>query len=295
MILITAGTFGYYQEASITPSGFGNSYKVDCETAQASLPAAGRHYIQQRFEGHSLQHLKKGSASAEKLSIGFWVYSNKTGTYIAELLDIDNTRHICASYTIDSASTWEYKIITFASDTSGPLDNDKENSLSLNFWLAAGSDYSGGTLATSWASTTSANRAVGQVNFSDSTANNFYISGIQVVPGDYVGPFEHLTYDRYLANCERFYYKTNVLNAAANAYSTTAVANCTQSFPTTMRIVPSTLTISGVSLQSNLGTYSSVSSWRATRNGVSPTFTVTGATAGYAGYASFSFTADAEL
>jgi hypothetical protein len=37
-------------------------------------------------------------------------------------------------------------------------------SLSLTFWLGAGTNFTSGTLQTTWGSTVNANRAVGQVN-----------------------------------------------------------------------------------------------------------------------------------
>jgi hypothetical protein len=46
----------------------------------------------QKFEGQNLQYLKKGTANAQSLTLSFWVKSNKTGTYIAELKDQDNSR-----------------------------------------------------------------------------------------------------------------------------------------------------------------------------------------------------------
>ena len=95
-----------------------------------------------------------------------------TGTYILELFDTDNTRQVSASYSVSTADTWEHKVITFPADTTGTIDDDDANSFTLTFWLAAGSAYSGGTLNTSWAANTSANRAVGQVNAVDDTANN---------------------------------------------------------------------------------------------------------------------------
>jgi hypothetical protein len=50
-------------------------------------------------------------------TLSFWVKSNKTGTYIAELYDTDNSRTISKSYTVDVADTWEKKTITYAGDT----------------------------------------------------------------------------------------------------------------------------------------------------------------------------------
>jgi hypothetical protein len=42
--------------------------------------------LQQRFEGQNLQYLKKGTSSAESLTLSFWVKSNKTGTYIVKFM-----------------------------------------------------------------------------------------------------------------------------------------------------------------------------------------------------------------
>jgi hypothetical protein len=57
-------------------------------------------YNRQKLEGQNLQYLKKGTANAESLTLSFWVKSNKTGTYIVELYDIDNNRTYLKSYTM---------------------------------------------------------------------------------------------------------------------------------------------------------------------------------------------------
>jgi hypothetical protein len=75
-----------------TGQGFANSLKLDCTTADAA-PAAGDYLIiRQKFEGQNLQYLKKGTASALSLTASFWVKSTKTGTFICELFDNDNSR-----------------------------------------------------------------------------------------------------------------------------------------------------------------------------------------------------------
>ena len=187
--------------------GFGYSMKWDCTTADAS-PAASDYLIHgQRIEGQNLQHLLKGSSSAKKVTLSFWVKSNKTGTYIVELGDNDNTRKISKSYTIDSASTWEKKSITYEGDTTGAFDNDNAASLFVEWWLGAGSNYTGGTLQTSWGSATTANRAVGQVNLADSTSNEFYITGCQLEVGENASGFEFEPYERTLEKCKRYYRK----------------------------------------------------------------------------------------
>ena len=70
---------------------------MDCTTANASLSAGSVLVFQQLVEGQNIQYLKKGTSSAESTTLSFWVKSNKTGTYIVEIDDTDNTRAV--SYT----------------------------------------------------------------------------------------------------------------------------------------------------------------------------------------------------
>jgi hypothetical protein len=111
-------------------------------------------------------------------------------------------RQISASYTVNVTNTWEIKTITFPGDTTGTLNNDNGTSLALRFWLVAGSTYSSGTLATSWASNVNANAAVGQVNIADSTANEWYITGVQLEAGTTASDFEFLPVDVNLGRCQ---------------------------------------------------------------------------------------------
>jgi hypothetical protein len=202
----TLGTWTQSQSTDVpTGQGFATSLKMDCTTADASPAAGDRLDIQQKFEGQNLQYLKKGTSSAQSTTLSFWVKSNKTGTYIVELFDSDNTRQISQAYTISSSNTWEKKTLTFAGDTSGALGNDNGNSLQVSWFLAVGSTYSSGTLSTTWTSNTNANRAVGQVNHADSTSNNFYITGVQLEAGTTASDFEFLPVDINLGRCQRYF------------------------------------------------------------------------------------------
>jgi hypothetical protein len=209
LLLGTLGTWTQSQSTDVpTGQGFATSLKMDCTTADASPAAGDSMLLVQRFEGQNLQYLKKGTASAVSLTASFWIKSTKTGTFICELEDIDNSRTICKSYTVNVTDTWEKKTITFEGDTTGALDNDNANSLHLNFWLGAGTDFTSGTLQTTWASTVNTDRAVGQVNIADSTSNDFYLTGVQLEAGTTASDFEFLPYDVNLARCLRYYFDT---------------------------------------------------------------------------------------
>ena len=208
----TAGSaaFTISQDTDVpSGQGFVKSHKIDVTTAH-TYSSGQFTCLRTMFEGQNLQYLKKGTSSAESLTMSFWVKSNKTGTYILELDDNDNGRNINKSYTINSANTWEKKIITFDGDTTGAFDNDNANSLRIFWWLASGTNYTSGTLQTSWGSTVDANRAVGQVNLADSTSNEWYITGVQLEAGTTASDFEFLPHDVNLARCLRYYYNFKV-------------------------------------------------------------------------------------
>jgi hypothetical protein len=206
--MTTLGTWTISQDTDVpTGQGFATSLKLDNTTADGSPGSNDALQIVQKFEGQNLQHLKKGTASAESLTLSFWIKATKTGTNIVELYDLDNGRQISQSYTVDSTDTWEQKEITFAGDTTGAFGNDNAASLQLDFFFGAGSNYTSGTLNTSWASGTTANRAVGQVNHADSTSNNIWITGVQLEVGTTASDFEFLPYDVNLNRCLRYYEK----------------------------------------------------------------------------------------
>jgi hypothetical protein len=244
-LLTTLGTWTQSQSTDVpTGQGFATSLKMDCTTADASPAASDLLVFQQRFEGQNLQYLKKGTANASPLTASFWVKSTKTGTFIAELFDSDNTRQVSTAYTVSVSNTWEKKTITFPADTTGTLGNDNAESLSLNFWLGAGSTFTSGTLNTTWASNTNANRAVGQVNIADSTSNDWYITGVQLEAGEQASGFEFMPIDTNLARCYRYFQK--LFNPVSLGYPTSCmligvvgtVAYGALSYLTTMRTTP---------------------------------------------------------
>ena len=201
----SAAVFTQTQSTDVpTGQGFSKSLKMDCTTADTSLASNEIFRIDNRIEGQFLQHLAKGTSSAKKVTLSFWVKSSKTGTHIVRYYDQDNNRHICAAYTIASADTWEHKTMTFDGDTTGAFDNDNAKSLQISWYLFAGSDYTSGTLATSWASSSDANSGVGQVNVADSTSNNWYLTGVQLEVGDAATDFEHLPFDVQFQRCQRY-------------------------------------------------------------------------------------------
>ena len=290
-----AGTWTMTQDADVpNGQGFSKSLKMQCTTAEPTLGVDDNILINQRVEGYTLQQLAKGTSNAKSVSFSFWIKSNKTGTYICEIYDLDNGRNISKAYTIDVANTWERKTITFAGDTSGAFDNDNNASMQISWQLAPGANYTSGTLATSWESAVQGNRYAGQtVNLADSTSNYINITGVQLEVGEAATPFEHRPYGTELDLCQRYCY-TIATSGAYSAYATTGQFVSTTRvdfpilFPTYMRGSPTgTYSAANTFLPSSAGadfTPSAVASvaGSASSQAITVTFTVSGATAGRA-------------
>ena len=244
-----AGTWTQSQTADApTGSGFRNCLKVLCTTAKTPLDAGSELAIIQRFEGQNLQSMRKGTASAQSVTASFWVKANKTGTYICELYDYNNNRHVNNSYTITTADVWQYVTIVFPPDTTGAFTNDANLSLHLCWFLAAGSNFTSGTLQTAWGTAVTANRAVGQVNLADATSNYWQVTGVQLEVGAVATPFEFEDFGTTLAKCLRYY----ILLASGNSkevsictYYTTTTLSGVINLPAVMRTTPTFLNVTG--------------------------------------------------
>jgi len=206
-IFTTSAVFTQTQSTDVpSGQGFAKSLKMDCTTADASLASAVQMFLRYKIEGQNLQYLNYANSNAKSLTLSFWVKSNKTGTYIAEILRSGRT--INKSYTVNAADTWEKKTITFAGDTGGSaISNNDSTGFSILFFLGNGSNMTSGTLQTSWGTYTDANRAVGQVNLADSTSNEWYITGVQLEAGTTASDFEFLPVDVTKQRCYRYFQK----------------------------------------------------------------------------------------
>ena len=266
-----------------TGNGFSSSQKVDVTTA-GNMSGSG-HYamIRQKIEGQNLQHLLYGTSSAKKLTLQFWVKSPKTGTHIVELYHGDVNYFNSRQYTIASANTWQKVTLTFDGYQTTALNNDNGIGIQLAWWLAASATYNSGTHSDNTWHNDATKRAVGQVNVFDDTANNFYLTGVQLEVGDTASDFEHRSFGEELALCERYFQKTynygsyltaNADLGAVGYYATNDSDAMNVNFTSPMRGTP-TLSIQrkngGGANQAqrgnNSGTYASLSSISATDKG----------------------------
>ena len=201
------------EQSTEAPDEFSNSVKLAVTTADTSLAATQYACIAQVIEAQNVQHLAYGTNAAKTLTISFYVRSNKTGTYCFMLNKNDSTQyHYVKEFTINSADTWERKTITIAPDSNikasgGAIVNDNGIGLRCFIGLAWGSTYNGGTDDV-WSSNTNHYATSNQVNWMDSTSNNFYFTGFQVEVGENASDFEHRSFGEELSLCQRYFCKS---------------------------------------------------------------------------------------
>ena len=241
----SAGRFTMSQDSS-APSGFANSLKLACTTADTSIASGERLQLQQLIEGQNLQAFAKGTSDAKPFAVSFYVKGNASATYVCELFDLDNNRQ--CSKTFNVTTDWTRVELIFPADTTGAFDDDNSASLMINIFLHAGSGRTSGTLNSSgFASSTTANRAVGISSFFDSTDRTFFLTGVQMEVGSQVSDFQHEDYGTTLLKCQRYFYavhqdygasSSNYSFMGSGIYYSSSNINSAVTFPVAMRAIP---------------------------------------------------------
>jgi hypothetical protein len=233
----TGSTYTCSQNSVTDLAGFANSLKMDCTTADTSTASNEEVYIQTKLEGQDLQRFQKGHSTALGFTLSFYVKTNKSGVYTVKMYDRDNNRDVSGSYTVADAN-WNRYTINFPADTTGKFDDDNASSLEIFFSLVRGSDTTGGTLNTAWRTNSDASSASGQVNFADSTSNNWEITGIQLEANDNATDFEHRSFGDEIQACRRYYHKQGATYGHVVAMQTSTSCYSNPTFPVEMRAAP---------------------------------------------------------
>jgi hypothetical protein len=235
------------QQSSTAPAGFSNSALLTTGTADASLGATQICYVGQKIEGFNFADLAWGTASAQTVTLSFWVRSSLTGTFGGALSNNAFNRSYPFTYTISAANTFEYKTVTIAGDTTGTWVGATNGvGLQLFFGLGVGSTYSG--TAGAWAGSGYIS-ATGATSVIGTAGATLYLTGVQLEAGSVASPFERRDYGRELMMCQRYYYRvkpevTGIPFCVAYNDSTTE-SRGTVPFPVTMRTRPTALEQSG--------------------------------------------------
>jgi hypothetical protein len=197
------------QQSTTAPTGFKNSLLV---TSLSSYTVGSSEFFQVRqiIEGLNTYDFSFGTASAQPVTLSFWVRSSLTGTFGGVLSNADGDRTYVFSYTVSSANTFEYKTITIPGDTTGTWLTTNGGGFVVAWSLGAGSSVS--TTAGAW--NASLFRGVtGGTSVVGTSGATFYITGVQLEKGTAASPFENRLYGTELALCYR--YAINYTSATA--------------------------------------------------------------------------------
>ena len=184
------------------PTGqFTKCLKYNVTTADASITASQFGMVRQMIEGYNIIDLGFGTASAQSVTISFWVKSSLTGSHGAALNNGNEDRSYPFAYTISVANTWEYKTVTIPGDTSGTWDTDNTAGMIITFGMGTGSTYEG--TADAWQAGNKFQPTSTVANIG--TISNWNVTGVQLEANTTATPFENLQYGQQYTLCQRYY------------------------------------------------------------------------------------------
>ena len=219
-----AGTYTASLDTEVpTGQGFYNSLKIDCTTADASVAAGSVFRLQQKIEEQFTVPAAYGTSGAKDMVMSFWIkFDTAGGDFCVDVLNLANStdRVIAKKFTYTADSGWQQYSFVIPGDTGGNVHRNAQSGTGL-YWqifLQAGSNVTSGTLQTTWASRTNANRAAGQtLQLGSNTGNNVYLTGCQLTIGDTLMEFEHLPIDIVERTCFRYYIDSQYADQAISS------------------------------------------------------------------------------
>jgi len=234
------GTHNYSRSTIVPNENFRYSFFADAQ-AIGNPGAGGACIIQHRIEGNVARRVY-----GKKITISFWVRTNKAGIYS---LSISNGAVGSLTYvseyevTVGEVNVWVRKSITLDHQIAGSVWADNEGlGILLNFWLASGTNYYEAT-KNAWVARNifAESASDNQVNFFDDINNEFRITGIMLNEGPVAPEFEisGSNYVDELQLCQRYYLRVvDQVQQSIHSPSYTGTGVLTYYHPTRMRIPP---------------------------------------------------------
>ena len=222
-----------------TGQGFSHSSKITVNTSASQPTSESNHsQIYTILEKQDVYHLEWGTSAAKTCTLSFWVKSSVAGTYPLwmSIYTTSATQYYWTNYTINSANTWEKKVITVTGPTSGgAVDGTTATGLRIEWTLGVGSDSETGTLR-EWTTSSTFRTASGSVYLNENAGATWLMTGAQFEVGSQASAFEHRSFGDELALCQRYYQGANTVGAGYGSADGYARAGCVYSVP--MRSTP---------------------------------------------------------
>ena len=241
----TYRTSATVQQIQDAPTGLYYSLKYTNDSTGGAPSAGNTLCFIQAIEGYNATDLGFGATGASAVTLSFWVKSSITGTYGLGLTNGSSadtwytaTRSYVATYTINTANTWEYKTITISGDVAGTWGKTNGVGIDVVFDIGSGTTYE--TTSGAW-TTGGFNRTSACVKLGSTASATFQITGIQLEKGTVATSFDYRDYGRELAMCQRYYFPLLTNPTAYMASWHNGSARIAGTFPVTMRAAPTAI------------------------------------------------------
>jgi hypothetical protein len=201
------------QQSTTVPTGFKNSLLL---TMGTGVPVSTLNYaiVAQAIEGQNLTDFNLGTANSIAFTVSFWVRSSVTGTFGVSFRNASATASYCATYTINSANTFEYKTVAIPAGAinSGTWLTTNGIGVYVIWDLGVGSTYSG----TANQLNTGSNYfgVTGTTKLSETTGATFYMTGVQLEVGTVATSFDFRSIGTELQLCQRYFETSYPLGTA---------------------------------------------------------------------------------
>jgi len=205
-------------QSTSAPSGFINSL-VATSLSAYSLGSGDTFYMAQVIEGLNIADLNWGTASAQTVTVSFWVKSSLTGTFGGAVINSAANYSYTFNYSIAAANTWTYVSTTIPGPTSGTWLTTNGSGITLRFGLGTGPTYT--QAAGSWG-TANAVQPSGNVSLVATNGATWYLTGVQLEVGSSATGYEYRQYTTELCLCQRYYWKF----LSVDAFATMGVGSC---------------------------------------------------------------------
>ena len=230
--------------------GFRKSYKIQNGNQTSGAGAADNIYLRQRIEAQDIANSGWNyTSSSSFITLSFWVKSSVAQNFYGYLRTVDGTGQ---NYPFEtgslSADTWTKVTKAIPGNSNLQFDNNNDNGLNLSviapFW---GTDYTdSGVALNTWAAYASGTRTPDNTSTWYTTNDaTLEITGVQLEVGSQATAFEHRTYDKELALCQRYYHELDATNWFNLIEKGSTYRRLRYEFPVTMRTTPTVSNTAG--------------------------------------------------
>ena len=144
------GTWDIGQSTDV-PDGYGFKYSLDYSCTATSSNANRYLMTVYRMEGFDSQVFNYGTANAKTVTLSFWIKCSKAGNF---QVNFENEQNPDQGYqtqqTINSANTWEKKVVTIPGDTTKAFTWTSAKAMCFDIMYSAFGNYANATPTAAW-------------------------------------------------------------------------------------------------------------------------------------------------